>query len=192
MSGDALRAVAAQIERGQGVFRDGHATIEAIESLPRSYLFRFAVWLQDEDLSRDVWICPYLRQEAHHAAAGQLLDGLAEALLHCFLEGVAGRLNLAEPAGVDQRALGLGVDVLQDAQEVVLLHDCSTLRRTATVELAMQADDGIRDRQKCLAAIRRSGSANDPLAASRNVGPGRKEARQPTSRGSPPKIHRRD
>lgn len=86
--------------------------MEMIERPPRhpnaqTCLFPFAVRLQNEDLGGDVWVCPNLRKEAHHAASGDLLDGLAEALLHRLLEGVAGRLNLAEPAGVDQRALGL-------------------------------------------------------------------------------------
>ena len=68
-----------------------------------------------------MWVC---ERNGPHRAAGRCFDGVDEAGLHRPLEGVSREpADGLEFACLDERAFGRGVDVLEEADDVVFAED---------------------------------------------------------------------
>jgi hypothetical protein len=72
-----------------------------------------------------------LREKTDHLAAGNPLDLGDEVLPHRLLKGGSRLLDCREAAGVDQCSLDGRVDVLEEADDVVVAHHRPRPARTA-------------------------------------------------------------
>src|ERR1700687_4748582 len=78
-------------------------------------------------------------------AAGDLFDGRDERLLHRALEREPRLTDRFDLAAVEQRALDRRVEVLEEADDVVVAHERARDLGAATVALAMHLRHRVRD-----------------------------------------------
>src|SRR6201999_330686 len=78
---------------------------------------------EEEQLDLEIRADVVAGDEVRHAAAGELLDGLDEAVLHRRLERAAVLRHHRCAFELDQRLLDFGVDAAEHAGEQVVAHE---------------------------------------------------------------------
>src|ERR1700733_3164653 len=101
--------------------------------------------VHQEDLDCQVGLDVRLAEEREHLAAGELFDHVAVALLHHPLEVAAHVEHSLGLSAFHHRPLDRGESVRENADDQVVEHVGLRLDRTASVVLAHERDDPVRD-----------------------------------------------
>ena len=118
----------------------------------------FGGWLggvafEDEDFDGDVGVEADLGEEGSHLAVDDFLDGGDEAVLHRSLEGEACLADGSDFAGLDQRVFDWHEGVFEEADDVVVADDGADALGAATVVVALELGDRVRDRLRGAPAL---------------------------------------